>query len=523
VTGGPAAGPDVVAGAGPRTGTGTGPVAVLAGVSKRYVGVQALSGVDLSIAPGEVRALLGKNGAGKSTVIRMLAGAESPDEGTVTLGGQRLDRADVQAAQALGVRTVYQELTLIPDMTVAENLFMGNWPRGRGGIDQRAMRAGAERALQRIGVRVDPRRPVGELSIADQQLVEIARAVNDGPALLILDEPTSSLAAAEVEQVLQVVDTIRAAGVAVVYVSHRVAEIRRVAETATVMRDGRVVDTVVLADTSDTDVVHMMLGVSEAQTAPVRDRGTRGRALVTVRGVAVAPKLADVSFDVHEGEVLGIAGVLGSGRTELLEVMTGLRRPDAGEVQVDGERVDGRGLAAALRLGVGMTPEDRKNNGVIPDLGVDENIVLTDWGAVSSRGVLNRGRLATAARATIASMSVKTASPRSPIGTLSGGNQQKVVIGRWLHAGSRVLLLDEPTRGVDVQAKAQIYELLRGLAAEGKAVVFVSSEMDELNLVCDRAVVLAGGRIVAEQVAPQIETDKLLLAAIAEQPGGGTR
>jgi len=372
-------------------------------------------------------------------------------------------------------------------------------------------------------VQIDPRRPVADLSIADQQMVEIARAVNDDPALLILDEPTSSLAAAEVDRVLQAVATIRAAGVAVVYVSHRVNEIRQVAETATVMRDGRVVDTVTLQGTTNEDVVRMMLGEDQVRVAAVRTASVPGRPLVSVRAVAVAPKLRDVTFDVREGEVLGIAGVLGSGRTELLEVMSGLRRADSGEVLVDGQRVDGRGLARALVLGVGMTPENRKKDGIIADLGVDENLVLTDWRKVASGGVIRPRRLATSARAAITSMSVKAHSPRAPIGTLSGGNQQKVVIGRWLHAGSRVLLLDEPTRGVDVHAKTQIYELLRGLAAEGKAVVFVSSEMDELNLVCDRAIVLAGGQIVDEQVAPRIETDKLLLAAIAEHTEGGAR
>lgn len=504
------------------TGPG-GPIAVLRGVSKRYSGVQALSRVDLSIARGEVRALLGKNGAGKSTVIRMLAGAEAPDEGTVELNGTPLERPSVQGAHALGVRTVYQELTVIPDMTIAENLFMGAWPRGRAGIDQRRMHARAEEALDRIGVHLDPRRPVGQLSIADQQMVEIARAVDDEPGLLVLDEPTSSLAAAEVERVLDTVATIRAAGVAVIYVSHRVAEIRRVAETATVMRDGQVVDTVAMEDTSTEDVVRMMLGEAQASAVPVRAGAAIGPALVRVRGVTVAPKLREVSFDIRAGEVLGVAGVLGSGRTELLQVISGLRRPDSGEVTVDGRRVEGRGLATALRLGVGMTPEDRKNDGIIPDLGVDENIVMTDWRPVSSRGVLRAGRLATAARKVIASMSVKTRTPATPIATLSGGNQQKVVIGRWLHAGSRVLLLDEPTRGVDVQAKAQIYALLRDLAAQGRAVVFVSSEMDELNLVCDRALVLAGGTIVEEQVAPHIETDRLLMAAIAERTGEGAR
>ncbi|BEP13507.1 sugar ABC transporter ATP-binding protein [Acidothermaceae bacterium B102] len=503
--------------------TAADPIAVIENASKRYGGVQALAHVSFSIDRGEVRALLGKNGAGKSTVIRLLAGVEAPDEGVVTLAGRTMDRPSVQLAQELGVRTVYQELSLIPYMTVAENLFMGAWPTRRGQIDRRAMMAESEASLHRLGLRIDPRRPVSELSIADQQMVEIARALSEDPALLILDEPTSSLGAGEVDRVLQAVDTIRSSGVSVIYVSHRLAEIRRIADTATVMRDGRVINTMPMAGTSTRDIVDMMVGSSQAETPLVtRSRPELGAVTMTVRGVVLEPKLEDVTFDVRAGEVLGIAGVLGSGRTELLQVMAGLQAPDAGEVELDGERIHGRGLAHAMAAGIGLTPEDRKNDGIFPDLGVDENLVITDWGRVSHGGVINPTLLRGAATHAIDTMSVRVRSPKSLIGTLSGGNQQKIVIGRWLHAGSRLLLLDEPTRGVDVQAKAQIYELVRGLAASGASVVFVSSEMDELNLVCDRAIVLAGGRIVAEQHAPHIETDTLLLAAVGEHDRKGT-
>ena len=499
----------------------TAPIAVITAANKRYGGVQALRDVSLSIAPGEVRALLGKNGAGKSTVIRLLSGVEEPDSGSVELRGEPLGRGGVKAAQHLGVRTVYQELSLIPDMTVAENLFMGAWPRRAGQIDRRLMARTTTEALGRLELDLDPRLPVSALSIADQQMVEIARALSQDPALLILDEPTSSLAAAEVDRVLTSVQRIRDAGVAVVYVSHRVSEIRQVAESATIMRDGQVVDTLPLAGVATTDIVRMMVGDVELETPLVGRTSPRGPVVMRVEGVTVAPKLVDVSFDVHAGEVLGIAGVLGSGRTELLAVMAGVARADSGSVVVDGRRVDGRGLRHAMSLGVGVTPENRKDDGIVPDLGIDENLVLTDWEKVTRRGVISTRRLAGAAAHAIASMSVRTDSARTPIGTLSGGNQQKVLIGRWLHAGSRVLLLDEPTRGVDVQAKAQIYDLLRTLAAQGVAVVFVSSEMDELPLVCDRALVLNGGSIRAEQVTPHIRTDQLLLAAIVEHSAPG--
>lgn len=499
----------------PCDGSST-PIAVITGASKRYGAVQALRDVSLSIAPGEVRALLGKNGAGKSTVIRLLSGVEEPDSGRVLLAGSVLGRGGVHTAQQLGVRTVYQELSLIPEMTVAENLFMGAWPRRAGQIDRRQMARSAAEALARLELDLDPRRPVGQLSIADQQMVEIARALTQDPSLLILDEPTSSLAAAEVDRVLASVERIRAGGVAVVYVSHRVSEIRQVADSATVMRDGEVVDTLPMAGLTTSEIVSMMVGGVELQEPLAATAVRRGPVLMAVEDIAVTPKLRGVSFKVHAGEVLGLAGVLGSGRTELLTVMAGLARPERGKVLVDGHRIDGRGLRYAMRLGVGFTPEDRKNDGVVPDLGVDENLVLTDWTKVARFGVLSPRRLAAAAERAITGMSIRAGSAHAHLSTLSGGNQQKVVIGRWLHANSKILLLDEPTRGVDVQAKAQIYDLLRTLAAQGVAVVFVSSEMDELPLVCDRALVLSGGSIRDEQISPHIRTDRLLLAAIVE-------
>ena len=492
-------------------------VAAVAHASKRYAAVQALSDVSFSIGRGEVRALVGKNGAGKSTVIRLLAGAEAADTGSVTLSGQVMAKPSVALAQQLGVRTVYQELTVIPGLSIAENIYVGAWPTSRQGIiDRKAMRGGAEQALERIGARLDPGRTVGDLSIADQQMVEIARAMFGEPALLILDEPTSSLAAAEVDRVLSAVETIREQGVAVVYVSHRLTEIRRIASSATVMRDGRVIDTVLMADHSNGELVDMMVGSSGAEDSLVSSARSSGQVVVSMTDVAMAPKLVDITFDVHAGEVLGIAGVLGSGRSEILQLAAGLATPERGVVTVNGKTMRGGGLRAGLAAGVGYTPEDRKNDGVFPDLGIDENTVLTNWQPVSSSGVVSRSRVAAATQKMVDSMSVKASKTTTPIMNLSGGNQQKVVIGRWLHAGSSVLLLDEPTRGVDVQAKAQIYELLRRLADDGKAVVFVSSEMDELNLVCDRVVVLRDGRIVAEHSAPAIETDALLKEAISE-------
>lgn len=493
------------------------PIAHIVGAGKSYGAVTALRDVDFEIAAGEVRALLGKNGAGKSTMIRLLSGAEAPDTGSVIIGGTPLGSGGVDAAHRLGVRTVYQELSLIGSMSVAENMFMGQWPRRAGGIDYRRMYRETREALAALELRIDPAREVGDLSVADQQMVEIARALKEKPRLLILDEPTSSLAASEVERVLAAVRLIAASGVAVIYVSHRLSEIRRIAATASIMRDGRLIDTADLADVGTAEVVRMMIGTTVDEVRPVASTIDPGAELIAeVRGVEREPLLKGIDLEVRAGEVLGIAGVLGSGRTELLRVIAGLDAPERGSVRIRGVDVTGRGIRFALANGLGMTPENRKELGIFPQLSVAENMVVSDWSSVSTAAVLSPRRILAAARSLIQRLQIKTDSPATEIDTLSGGNQQKAVIGRWLHAESTLLLLDEPTRGVDVEAKAQIYALVRALAAQGRAVIFVSSEIEELPSACDRVLVLRGGRIVDEHRAPHIDVDRLLADAIAE-------
>ncbi len=496
---------------------GTASVVDVRGVSKRYANVQALVDVDFEVAPGEVRALLGKNGAGKSTLIRMLSGAELPDRGEVVLDGVPLGTAGVEGARRLGVRTVYQELSLVGSMTIAENMFMGRWLRSARGVDYRAMAEQTAAALRRLDIDLDPGTPVSELGIADQQMVEIARSLRDDLKVLILDEPTSSLAAGEVHRVLDTVNQIASEGVAVIYVSHRLDEIRRVAATASVMRDGRLVETAPVTELSTQDVVRMMLGTAAQEVSRVA-RPPRADLPVTVcvRGLAVEPKLQSVDLDLRAGEVLGLAGILGSGRTELLQAVAGVVAPSGGSVVIDGEDIAGRGVRVAIGKGIGLTPENRKEDGIFPLLGIDENMVVSDWKAVGRLGVLSPRAISSAAVSLMRRLSVKAASSHVEIATLSGGNQQKVVLARWLHARSRVLLLDEPTRGVDVEAKAQLYALVRELAATGCSVVFVSSELEELPAVCDRVLVLRGGRLVQEITAPDVATDALLAAAMSD-------
>jgi ABC-type sugar transport system ATPase subunit len=495
------------------------PIAHIAGALKRYAGVVALDHVDFTVQPGEVRALLGKNGAGKSTLIRLLTGAETPDRGSVTLVGTPLDQNGenrTRQASALGVRSVYQELSLVSDISIAENMFLGAWPRRWGVLDHRGMRRRAEEALALLGLSVDPATTIAALSPAERQLVEIARAMMGEPKMVILDEPTSSLAAAEVEQVFSAVRRMREHGIALIYVSHRMNEIREIADTASVMRDGRIVSTLDIGTADTSDIVRMMLGHDERKDDLVIPRSAGGT-LLAVRNISYPPKLRDISFDLRRGEVLGIAGLLGSGRTELLRIIAGQERADAGSVVLDGVDVTDENWAGMLKRGLGMTPESRKDDGIVPLLGIDENTVMSDAGQVTTFGVLSARRVAAATRQIIERMSVKAPDTTTPIGTLSGGNQQKIVIGRWVHAGSRLLLLDEPTRGVDVEAKSQIYAIIRALAAEGKSIIFVSSEIEELPKVCDRVVVLRDGRIVGEFAAPGISADTLMTASISDQ------
>ncbi|MEU8709971.1 sugar ABC transporter ATP-binding protein [Streptomyces sp. NPDC048565] len=494
------------------------PAAEASGLNKQYPGVRALSDVDFRIEPGEVRALLGRNGAGKSTLIRMLSGVEVPDSGEVRIGGETLGHGGVRRAAELGAATVHQELSLVPEMTVAENLFLGEWPRsGLSGVDFPRMRREAAEVLAELDVRVGPEATVGSLSLAEQQLVEIARAVRRRPRLLILDEPTSALAAGEARTVLEAVGRISASGVAVIYVSHRLDEIRQVARSVTVVRDGSVVDTVDVQEATTTQIVALMLGQAAREQEPfaLRTVDRSSAPLLSVRGLTLAPKLEDIGFDLYAGEVLGIGGLLGSGRSELLRSVAGFE-PEAERTVAFGGRPVARPSAAQMkRLGVGMTPEDRKGEGIVPLLGVGENMTMSWFAGVSGRAGLSSRRAAEAGDGLVRRLAVKTPGLDTPIVNLSGGNQQKAVIGRWLHARSRVLLLDEPTRGVDVEAKQQIYRLVRSLADEGAAVVFVSGELEELPLVCDRVLTLQNGRFTREFLAPDITLDDIMAATMA--------
>lgn len=487
------------------------------GMTKRFGVVTALDNVDFTLRHGEVRALLGKNGAGKSTLVNLISGSLQPDDGVMTLLGRQVRWANPKAAQKGGIAVVHQEFSLVPGLSVAENITMGRWPSHNGFVDQAALRSRAAAALEMLGVDIPLLTEVGRLPVGEQQIVEIAKALVDEPKVLILDEPTSALNQTEVEALLALVRRLAASGVAVIYVSHRMQEIPLVADTLTVLRDGTEIATTDVASVTSVQVAELISGdVGENLELEHRDR--RGEPVVlAVRDLHVPNRLNGVSLQLHEGEVLGLAGLLGSGRTELLESVFGLRSDARGEVEVFGQLARHRLPRTMLNRGIAFTSEDRKGSGIVPLLSVGENLILTARGRILPKVWLRVREELRLIRETMTTLSIRASGPEQEIGTLSGGNQQKGVIGRALTAKMRVLLLDEPTRGVDLQAKSQIYRLIRTLAEEGVASIFVSSELEEIAEVCDRVLILRNGHIHEELIGPEATAERILALAMREE------
>ncbi len=494
----------------------TGPAAVrVSGVSKRYPGVQALDGVDVEVLPGEVHVLLGENGAGKSTLVKVLSGAVQPDAGTIRIAGETAVLPNPHAAQQAGISTVHQELSLVPDLTAAQNIFLGReiCRPGTPILSRGEMEREARKLMASLKLDIDPNTPVRRLSLAVRQVVEIVGALAQNPRVLILDEPTSSLSEQETEELFDRIRQIRSEGVGVIYISHRLEEIERIADRVTVMRDGRVVEAGLPATTPLAALVRLMVGRDVSEEFPARD-ATIGEALLTVEGLTVPGVVDDVSFTLRSGEVIGIFGLVGAGRTELLRGLYGLDKA-GGRAQVNGRQIvpDGsprRSLDAKLAL----VPEDRHAWGLVLPMSIRDNICLSALDECTSRGALLRSRLEALAQRFMQAMRVKAPDTRVPVGNLSGGNQQKVVIARALAAGSDVILLDEPTRGVDIGAKIEIYQLIAQLAAEGKAVLVVSSDLPEVIGLSDRVLVMRQGRISAEFSKDDVSPEALLRAAL---------
>ncbi|MCT2587837.1 sugar ABC transporter ATP-binding protein [Actinophytocola gossypii] len=498
--------------------------AVLAATSigKRFPGVVALSDVDLTLRAGEVHALVGENGAGKSTLIKVLTGVYTPDDGTLEYLGERKRFARPLDAQAAGISTVYQEVNLVPLQSVASNVFLGREPRNRFGLlDFRAMNAQATQLLDSYGIRVDVTRPLRTLGMGVQQMVAVARAAATEARVVILDEPTSSLEPREVDTLFAIIERLRADGVAVLYVSHRLDELYRICDRVTVLRDGRLVHSGAMADLPRLKLVAMMLGrdleeVQREGATKFEGEHAAGQApVLAASGLSAKHRLDDVDVTVRPGEIVGLGGLLGAGRSETVMAIAGALPLDSGEVNVDGKRLRTGSVAAAMRAGVVMLPEDRKADGILPDLSVRENIALAALPRLSAAGLVSRRRQDSIVDTFMKRLRIKAASPDQRVGELSGGNQQKVLLARLLCMQPKVLLLDEPTRGIDVGAKAEVQALIDELAKDGLGVVLISSEFDEVVEGSDAIVVLREGKVVTRLEGDNVN-EAALLAALAE-------
>ncbi len=495
-------------------------------ISKSFGGVHALRDVTVEAYAGEVHALCGENGAGKSTLMKILAGAIADYEGTIELDGRKLSCKGPRDAEDAGIRIIYQELNLVPDLTVAANIFLGRErTAGLGWLDNRAMEAEVRRIFDRLGAAISPRSRLGDLRIGDQQMVEIAKALMFDANVVIMDEPTSALSDAEVARLFRVIADLRKAGASVLYISHKMNEVFTLGDRVTVLRDGRFVATATRAETSPGQVVRWMVG-REIAALDYQPHAPASRAVLQVRDLSLPsppdsgrPSLSGISFELKAGEVLGVAGLLGAGRTELLEAFFGAGvAPPGGEVVLDGQSVRFKNPGAAIAAGVALVTEDRKTLGLFNEMTVSENITIASLDRLRWLGdFVHPRRESSAVASQIARLQIKTDGPGAAVTSLSGGNQQKCILARWLMTEPKVLLLDEPTRGIDVGAKSEIYALIRRLAADGMAIMMTSSELPELLAVSDRILVLCEGRLTAEIPRAEATEEAIMSAATAFQ------
>lgn len=483
---------------------------------KSFAGVRALDQAQFDLLPGEVHALMGENGAGKSTLMKVLAGVYRKDSGELTVGGQPADIASPRAAQALGIGIIHQELNLMNHLSAAQNIFIGREPRRRLGlfVDENAMCGAAQRIFERMNLRLDPRTPVGELTVAKQQMVEIAKALSFDARVLIMDEPTAALNNEEVADLFRIIGQLKSQAVGIVYISHKMDELKRIADRVTVMRDGCYIATLSMADTPIDKVIAMMVGRDLSQTENEFPDTSGHPVVLEAKGIRRGSMVRGASFVLRKGEILGFAGLMGAGRTELARAVFGADPMDAGEVHLHGKKVTIKSPEQAVAHGIGYLSEDRKQFGLATGMDVQSNIALASMKTFLSMGVfIDQAAIAATGQRYVAQLNIKTPSGRQPVRLLSGGNQQKIVIAKWLLRDCSVLFFDEPTRGIDVGAKAEIYRLLKALAAQGKAIVIISSELSEILRVSHRVLVMCEGRITGELTGREASQEKIMQLA----------
>ena len=504
------------------------PVLQMHGIRKAFPGVQALDGVDFEVRPGEVMALMGENGAGKSTLIKILSGAHSADEGQVFIKGQQVKISSPKEAQDLGVAVIYQELNLAESVSIAENIFVGREFRNRFGfIDNKTMNTRAREWLETLHIDLDPRLMVRKIGIARKQMVEIAKALSLDASIIVMDEPTSSLPTAtskptelnEVEVLLEMIKKLRDRGKAVIYISHRMGEVFRISDRITVLRDGKLVGVRNTAETNPDEVVAMMVGRKLEDLYGHRSETPIGEKVLEVRGLNQAGRLYDINFDVRAGEILGLAGLIGAGRSETAMAVFGASKRDSGDILINNHPLAIKNPQSAIQAGIGYLPEDRKLQGLFLKMAIRLNISAADLSLVSSSGFLNANKERELSSLYVKQLNIRTPSIEQQARNLSGGNQQKVVIAKWLAVKPKVLILDEPTRGVDVGAKIEIYNLMHQMASQGMALVMISSELLELLGMSDRILVLREGRAMGELSRADATEEKIMTLATGVKTG----
>lgn len=486
-------------------------------VSKGFPGVQALEGVELVLQRGEVLALVGENGAGKSTLMKILSGIYTKDTGTISIDGEQVEINGPRDAQDLGISIIHQEMNLLPHLTVAQNIYIGREPRIGPWLQEGVLRRRTQALLDEIGIRLSPTAVVGELTVAQQQMVEIAKALSfESTKILVMDEPTSAISISETEVLFRLITSLRDRGVGIVYISHRMEELRQIADRVMVLRDGRYVGASAIGEVSDDEIIAMMVGRELSSHHEDRPEATHSSAdvVLSVRGLSTKRLLRDVSFDLHRGEILGFAGLMGAGRTETARAIIGADPITAGTVQVHGKEVQISRPDQAVRLGIGYLPEDRKRHGLMLEQDVAFNVTMSSLSRVRGPlGYLRSGKGREITRSYIESLRIKTPSTRATVKNLSGGNQQKIVIAKWLARDCDVLIFDEPTRGIDVGAKEEIYRLLNELAERGKAIMVISSELPEVLRLSHRVVVMSEGRVTGQLNNNEADQEKVMALA----------
>lgn len=487
-------------------------------ITKTFPGVKALDEVDFSLERGTVHALMGENGAGKSTLMKCLFGIYTPDSGEIYIDGKKVSYKDPKDALDSGVAMVHQELNQVSMRSVAENIMLGRFPNKYGIIDHKKMNQETQDLFDRLGLNFDPKRIIGKYSVAERQLIEIAKAVSYDAKILVLDEPTSSLTESEVDKLFEIINKLRKQGVGIIYISHKMEEILSISDFVTVMRDGKFIDCKPASELSKDEIIKLMVGRKIDATSLKTDEYIKDEVMLEVKNLSgkYKPTVTDISFTLQKGEILGVAGLVGSRRTELVETIFGLRQKESGQIFIHGKEVENKDPIEAIKNGFALVTEERRATGIFPYAAIRLNATIANIKKYSKHSIVSDKALKEDTDKVIESMEVKTPSQSTKIMNLSGGNQQKVIIGRWLLTDPDVLLLDEPTRGIDVGAKYEIYKLIGDLAKEGKSVIFISSEMAELQMVCNRIMVMSNGRLAGIEKNDENLTQEKIMALQAK-------